>query len=124
MRMSRNRLWRCAAASALLIVPMVAGAASPLVDMAGVQVSVADGAGKGEMASAIKILLGLTVLSLAPAILMSMTSFIRIVISLSMLRHALGMQETPPNTVIISLALFLTLFTMAPDCPGHQSQGL
>jgi flagellar biosynthetic protein FliP len=51
----------------------------------------------------------LTVLSLAPAILVSMTSFIRIVIVLSMLRHALGMQETPPNTVIVSLALFLTL---------------
>jgi flagellar biosynthetic protein FliP len=60
------------------------------------------------------VLLGLTVLSLAPAILMSMTAFVRIVIVLSMLRHALGMQETPPNTVVISLALFLTLFTMSP----------
>ena len=67
----------------------------------------------GEVSSAIKILLGLTILSLAPAILMSMTAFVRIVIVLSMLRHALGMQETPPNTVVISLALFLTLFTMA-----------
>jgi len=57
--------------------------------------------------------LGLTVLSLAPAILMSMTAFVRIVIVLSMLRHALGMQETPPNTVVISLALFLTFFTMS-----------
>jgi len=66
-----------------------------------------------EISSAIKILLGLTILSLAPAILMSMTSFVRIVIVLSMLRHALGMQETPPNTVVISLALFLTLFTMS-----------
>jgi flagellar biosynthetic protein FliP len=62
----------------------------------------------------LKVLLGLTVLSFAPAILVSMTAFIRIAIVLSMLRHALGMQETPPNTVIVSLALFLTLFTMAP----------
>jgi flagellar biosynthetic protein FliP len=54
------------------------------------------------------------VLSLAPAILVSMTAFIRIVIVLSMLRHAFGMQETPPNTVIVSLSLFLTLFTMLP----------
>lgn len=72
------------------------------------------GAPGNETSTAVRILLGLTVLSLAPAILMSMTSFVRIVIVLSMLRHALGMQETPPNTVIISLSLFLTLFTMAP----------
>jgi flagellar biosynthetic protein FliP len=77
------------------------------------QLNVGDGQGAGS-STAVRILLGLTVLSLAPAILMSMTSFVRIVIVLSMLRHALGMQETPPNTVIISLSLFLTLFTMAP----------
>jgi flagellar biosynthetic protein FliP len=76
----------------------------------------------GEISSAIKILLGLTVLSLAPAILMSMTSFIRIVIVLSMLRHALGMQETPPNTVIVSLALFLTLFTMSSTLQEINTQ--
>lgn len=67
-----------------------------------------------EVSAALKILLGLTVLSLAPAILISVTSFIRTIVVLSMLRHALGMQETPPNTVLISLALFLTLFTMSP----------
>jgi flagellar biosynthetic protein FliP len=72
------------------------------------------GASANETASALKIVLGLTVLSLAPAILVSMTSFVRISIVLSMLRHALGMQETPPNTVLVSLSLFLTLFTMMP----------
>ncbi|KQQ96186.1 flagellar biosynthesis protein flip [Massilia sp. Leaf139] len=80
--------------------------------------------GGGEYGSAVKILLGLTVLSLAPAILMSMTSFVRIVIVLSMLRHALGMQETPPNTVIVSLALFLTFFTMAPALNQINEQAL
>jgi flagellar biosynthetic protein FliP len=54
------------------------------------------------------------VLSLAPAILIVMTSFTRIIIVLAMLRHAFGMPETPPNTVLISLTLFLTLFTMLP----------
>jgi flagellar biosynthetic protein FliP len=68
--------------------------------------------------------LGLTVLSLAPAILMSMTSFIRIVVVLSMLRHAMGMQETPPNTVLISLALFLTLFTMSPTLQQVNTQAV
>lgn len=73
------------------------------------------GAGNNEqIASAIKILLALTVLSLAPAVLIVMTSFTRITIVLSLLRHALGMQQTPPNTVLISLALFLTFFNMAP----------
>lgn len=90
-----------------------AWAAEPAINMPGLQVNLG-GKGSAETASAIKILLGLTVLSLAPAILMSMTSFVRIVIVLSMLRHALGMQETPPNTVVVSLALFLTFFTMSP----------
>lgn len=67
-----------------------------------------------EVATAFRILLGLTVLSLAPAILIVMTAFTRIIIVLAMLRHAVGMQDTPPNTVLVSLALFLTLFTMLP----------
>ncbi len=56
----------------------------------------------------------LTILSLAPSILIMMTSFTRIVVVLSFLRTAIGVQQTPPNTVMISLALFLTFFIMAP----------
>jgi flagellar biosynthetic protein FliP len=56
----------------------------------------------------------LTVLSLAPSILMMVTSFTRIVVVLSLLRSALGVQQTPPNAVLIGLALFLTGFIMAP----------
>lgn len=56
----------------------------------------------------------LSLLAVVPALLISMTSFIRIVVVLSMIRHAFGMPETPPNTVLVSLALFLTAFTMAP----------
>jgi flagellar biosynthetic protein FliP len=67
-----------------------------------------------EVATALKLLVLLTVLSLAPAILIVMTSFTRIVIVLSMLRHASGMQDTPPNAVLVSLALILTMFTMSP----------
>jgi flagellar biosynthetic protein FliP len=88
-----------------------AAQAAPDLALPGLQVQLGGGA---SAAGAMNILLGLTVLSLAPAILMSMTSFVRIAVVLSMLRHALGMQETPPNTVLVSLALFLTLFTMAP----------
>jgi flagellar biosynthetic protein FliP len=66
------------------------------------------------MASAMRVFLALTALSFIPAALICMTSFVRIVIVLSMLRHAVGMPETPPNTVLIGLALFLTMFTMSP----------
>lgn len=67
-----------------------------------------------ETAQALRVVLGLTVLAVLPALLVCLTSFLRIIVVLSMLRHAIGMNETPPNTVLIGLALFLTLFTMSP----------
>jgi flagellar biosynthesis protein FliP len=67
-----------------------------------------------DTAQALRIVLGLTVLAVLPALLVCVTSFLRIIIVLSMLRHAIGMPETPPNSVLIGLGLFLTLFTMSP----------
>ena len=67
-----------------------------------------------EVSTGLQILALLTVLSLAPAILVLMTSFTRVVVVLGFLRQALGTQQTPPNQVLIGLALFLTLFIMAP----------
>uniref|UniRef100_UPI0038BBCA74 flagellar type III secretion system pore protein FliP n=1 Tax=Anaerovirgula multivorans TaxID=312168 RepID=UPI0038BBCA74 len=67
-----------------------------------------------EVATSIQILFLLTILSLAPAILMMMTSFTRIIIVLSFLRNAIATQQTPPTQVLVGLALFLTFFTMAP----------
>lgn len=66
----------------------------------------------------------LTILSLAPSILIMMTSFTRIIVVLSFLRTAIGIQQTPPNTVMISLALFLTFFIMAPTFQKAYDQGL
>ena len=66
----------------------------------------------------------LTVLSLAPSILIMMTSFTRIVIVLSFLRTAIGIQQTPPNTVMVSLALFLTLFIMTPTFQAAYDAGI
>nr|AYQ71992.1 flagellar biosynthetic protein FliP [Cohnella candidum] len=65
-------------------------------------------------ASALSLLMLITVLSLAPAILVMMTSFTRIVIVLGFVRTSLGTQQMPPNQVLIGLALFLTLFIMSP----------
>ncbi|WP_230411438.1 flagellar type III secretion system pore protein FliP [Collimonas humicola] len=88
-----------------------ASAASP-----GVEIRFNGGAaGKSDdTALAIRVVIGMTLLAVLPALLMSLTAFLRIIIVLSMLRHAIGMQETPPNTVLIGLALFLTLITMQP----------
>ncbi|WP_301107365.1 flagellar type III secretion system pore protein FliP [Sporosarcina sp.] len=66
------------------------------------------------VSTSIKMLLLLTVLSLAPAILILMTSFARIIIVLSFVRTALATQQMPPNQVLVGLALFLTFFIMAP----------
>ena len=66
----------------------------------------------------------LTILSLAPSILIMMTSFTRIIVVLSFLRSAIGLQQTPPNTVMISLALFLTFFVMAPTMEAAYNQGV
>ena len=69
----------------------------------------------GDVAVTLQILLLLTILSLAPAILILMTSFTRTVIVLSFIRNALGTNQVPPNQVLIGLALFLTFFIMAPS---------
>lgn len=70
----------------------------------------------------LRTLIGLSLLSLVPAALMAMTSFTRIVITLSFIRHALGLPETPPNAVLITLAMFLTMFTMAPTLETVQQK--
>lgn len=106
----------------LLVAVLAAGSLSwcPTVEAAslnlpGVNVEIGGtGGNRQEVATALKILAALTVLSLAPAILVVMTAFTRIIIVLAILRHAFGMPETPPNTVLVSLALFLTLFIMLP----------
>lgn len=72
----------------------------------------------------IQLVLMLTVLSLAPGILMTVTSFTRIVVALSLLRSGFGAPGVPPNPVIISLALFLSFFVMAPTFSTAWEQGI
>lgn len=76
------------------------------------------------VATSVKLLLLLTVLSLAPSILILMTSFARIVIVLSFTRTALATQQMPPNQVIIGLALFITFFIMAPTFQQVNDEAL
>ncbi|RSY85948.1 flagellar biosynthetic protein FliP [Sphingomonas koreensis] len=80
--------------------------------------------GAGIGTDAVRTMLVLTMLAVLPAIVVSMTSFIRIVIVLSMVRHAFGMPETPPNPVLVALAFFLTAFTMSPTLDALNSRAL
>jgi flagellar biosynthetic protein FliP len=79
---------------------------------------------RDQVSAALQILALLTVLSLAPAILMLTTAFTRIVIILSLLRTAIGTQSIPPNQVLIGLSLFLTLYVMAPTFERVQAEAL
>lgn len=76
--------------------------------------NITSNAGSSSLSASLQMLLVLTVLSLAPSILIMMTSFIRIIVVLHFVRSALGTQTTPPNQVMVGLALFLTLFIMSP----------
>ena len=75
------------------------------------------------MSAPLQIVLLLTLLSFLPAILVTMTSFTRIVIVFHFLRQALGTQEMPSNQILVGLALFLTMFIMAPVGGAHQHAG-
>ena len=81
-------------------------------------------AGGADLSTGIKVLLILTVLSVAPGILLLMTSFTRIVIVLSLIRTALSIHQTPPNQVIIGMAMFLTFFVMAPTWQEVNSEAI
>lgn len=81
--------------------------------------------GGGTMSGRVlQLVMVLTVLSLAPGILMTITSFTRIVVALSLLRSGMGVQGVPPNPIVISLALFLSFFVMAPTFDAAWKQGM
>jgi flagellar biosynthetic protein FliP len=97
------------AASSGSFVPGTSGLSLPSLSL-----SFANQQKPQELVSVLRIVIMLTVLSLAPSILILMTSFTRIVVVLSFLRQALGTQQMPPNQLIVGLSLFLTFFIMAP----------
>jgi len=113
--MSSGRLVSLLAVVAALFAPAPALAQTLTLDM---------GEGPGLSGRIVQLVMLLTVLSLAPSILIMMTSFIRIVVVLSLLRTAIGVQQSPPNPVIMSLALFLTAFVMAPTFSEAWNAGV
>jgi flagellar biosynthetic protein FliP len=84
------------------------------VVMPSLHIGIEKGGDPGDVSVLLQIVFILTILALAPAILIMMTSFTRLVVVFSFLRHALGTQQTPSNQIIAGLALFLTFFIMTP----------
>lgn len=80
--------------------------------------------GGGKPSNAITLILGLTVLSIAPAILLLTTSYTKIIVVLSLTRNALGLQQSPPNQVLAGLALFMTMFIMGPTLSAINTAGV
>jgi len=98
-----------------LVGTVTAAASGPWMETLG---AVIDG---GDFSPMLRGFVALTLLSFIPIALIGTTAFLRIIIVLSLLRHALGLQQTPPTIVLVSLAMFLTLFTMAPVMgPVHE----
>jgi len=109
-----RRAWIVAA---LLVVPSVAAAQSISIDLGAA-------GGAGATSRLVQLTALITVLALAPSLLVMVTAFTRIVVVLSLLRSALGTQGAPPNTVLIGLALFLTFFVMQPVLDQSWTAGL
>jgi flagellar biosynthesis protein FliP len=112
-RRSLRWLWRGAMLGPVLVA--LGCALWPAVLMAaptGINLNLQDGS--GGVSTTLQLVALMTVLSLAPSIIIMMTSFVRIVIVLGFVRNALGTQQMPPNQVLIGVALFLTMFVMSP----------
>ena len=109
-------VWRIhrVAGTLLLAFAVVLGGAAVAHALPQIRLDVNNGGDSTNLPITLKIVLLLTVLSLAPALAVLMTSFTRIVVVLSFLKHAMGVQTAPPSQVLVGLALFLSAFVMAP----------
>lgn len=107
-----------------LLVTLVGASAWAQVTLPTVNLGFKTTDNPNEVVNAIKLVLIMTVLTLAPAILIMMTGFTRIIIVLSFLRQALGVQQMPPNQLLVGLALFLTFFIMRPAFTEMNTTGI
>ena len=114
--MNRACLVAIAIAALTMLAPDIAQAA-PVAGIGGALERAMEGAAGGEdtpLSLSLQLLLVMGLLTILPALVLMMTSFTRIIIVLAILRQALGLQQSPPNQVLIGLSLFLSLFVMGP----------
>ncbi len=117
-----RRYWIASLALAMTVVSFLFFAHPALAQS--MTIDLGESPGGSAAGRLLQLVILLTVITLAPSILIMMTSFMRIIIVLSFLRSALGLQQTPPNQVLISLALFLTAFIMAPAFEKAYDEGV
>jgi flagellar biosynthesis protein FliP len=110
---AQRRVIKLLAATTVFVAVFMCGFAVAAADT-GVSLTLNGVSSPSGTANSLQILFLLTIISLAPSILIMMTSFTRIIIVLSLLRNALGLQQSPPNQVLVGLALFMTMFIMMP----------
>ncbi|HOP05799.1 MAG TPA: flagellar type III secretion system pore protein FliP [candidate division Zixibacteria bacterium] len=107
----------------LLALMLVPSSASPQT-LPSVSVEVGKAEDSDSLSTTLQIVILMTVLALAPSILIMITSFIRIVVVLAFLRQAMGIQQMPPNQLLVSLALILTFFIMSPIIGDAYNNGI
>jgi flagellar biosynthetic protein FliP len=113
------RTFMLAVPSAILFAPVVMAQSLPKISL-----QVGESTNPADLSATLKIVILMTVLALAPSILIMTTSFIRIAITLSFLRQAIGINQSPPNQLLVSLALILTFFVMSPVINKSYNEGI
>jgi len=108
-------------AGAVLVIGATNAAGQALPKLS---VEIGEATESSDLSTTLQIIILLTVLTLAPSILIMMTSFVRIVVVLSFLRHAMGAQHMPPNQLLVGLALLLTFFIMTPVASKSYQEGI
>ena len=108
----------------VIILGLSTAATAEGVGMPSMSLTINGETGPGGLTAAVRIIILLTAITFAPAVLITMTSFTRLVIVLSLLRQALGVQQVPPNQVLIGIALFLTFFVMRPTFMEIKTEAL
>ncbi|WP_422344387.1 flagellar type III secretion system pore protein FliP [Parasphingorhabdus sp.] len=130
MQINFRYIWAFVALAASLLVADPAFAQAPAAvpppgASAALERALDDVSGDGQPLSVtLQILIVMGLLTILPSLVLMMTSFTRIIIVLSILRHALGLQQTPPNQVLIGLSLFLSMFVMAPSIEQINQQAI
>ncbi len=117
-----KKIMRCAALGGAVYLACTVSAVAQAIPK--ISVEVGQVTKPGELSTTLQIVILMTVLALAPSILMMVTSFVRIAVVLSFLRHAIGTQQMPPNQLLLSLALILTFFIMAPVGTKSYQEGI
>lgn len=119
-----KRLFTFTLAMPAMLLPVAAKAQTAVPGALDRAVGTIAASNEGSLSLSLQLLLLMSLLTVLPALILMMTSFTRIIVVLAILRQALGLQQSPPNQVLIGLSLFLSLFVMAPTLDGVNAKAI